>query len=242
MRNFFVEILLLTAIYLYSKGGRYAWLKYLLLLVIACSIHEIALLYIPFVFIEWLRKVRFGESVYKIFRTIGICLPLYSNYVSTAVLLVSLWLMNLGNNAVHFMLYTGEETVHYSYLIPYLTIVFGWVIFTYFKKKSVGNIQNNNLFLHNYILTMSRFLGYLCIIVPLFAINADAGRMARNNLLLIYIGIIGMLPYISKYRRNIGLFSIILLASLYGVFDLYGRGLDALNLVIENNAIFELFY
>lgn len=227
-----VELLLFWAVYIYSQGDCKR-IKYFLIVFLATSFHFVAIIYIGFLIIEYLRKNKKTYLVYKILLIIGLCMPIYASYIynNWGVLFELITTSALGDSTSigHYALY--DAYARWAWLWIYGCVLCSAIILYSMEKDIKSHILNyQESVSYRYVYTMFNMFCFLIIISGLYAVNVELKRIVRTFVMcnaiciLIYLetlpltikrllyvvaflAIMGMFCYLDFYR-NVGAYNI----------------------------------
>lgn len=235
IRNFLIASILTYALTFLMENNRYSKIKYIVCLVIAISIHKIAIVYLPFAFIFNLSKNNVFRKIYFMLIGIALLMPLYGGFLKE----------NLGflgevaqyEYASQLDLYTHTE-MNYGYLVYWFYTVCVILIMKYIFKKF--HYAKASIEITTYMNVIYQMCLYMCLFLPLFAINGEFSRILRNVLPSIYIVVILALEKIKNGNsKKIILLCFGLTIIFYAYFDLY-RTQISIESILEDNYLFNL--
>lgn len=190
VRAFYVEVILLVAIYYLSKYNQKisGYILFIILMLISGMFHSMGwlwLLFIPFRLLLQSKKFKFIPFLFIIF---GISLPLYANIISSNFLPI-MYIMSESDVTAHYGAYTSNEfTVHLGYLY-----VWGYDLalagLLYKMKKIIIRSSVTQLQKAFVINTYMLFLFVICIL-PASAISTESVRWSRALMIESYISLV----------------------------------------------------
>lgn len=241
LRTTLVELMVFAAIYLFSQKDTFNKSLAILFFVLACTIHELAFAYLPFIIFKRFHRSRL---VMTIVVSISLLLPLYANFF-----------IGVLADKLSFFVYMSHDSAISSFtqydLAPsnfgkygrwlYLN---GALFLMYFIDKTCRNsiINNKSMseqFRISYIDTCYAFCKYVCCFMPLYAIGgAEFGRIARIFLLLFIMNVGIYFDNIKNdYYKIFVLSGGICVLFVAGFVDLYYALWPTVVQLLENNML-----
>jgi hypothetical protein len=227
VKNFYVEVIILIVLYVYSKKKRFYDLKYIFIILGASTFHNIALIYLPFFIVKKICKS-------LLFRLIVIGIVGIFPFIASMI-------KNWSGNLISLLAISSESFEHYSlysdwsvgiiYLLHWgMTIFVIMILFYLYQQILKAEIRKEiPLMVCNYFEVTYMMWLYLCCFVPLFAISIDSYRITRNVFLPLYICVANYSYYGLKNSRLIYI-SCLLAVGLYAYLVL-PKGIVTLGLI-----------
>lgn len=226
LRTTLVDLLVFIAIYISSKQEKFSDIKACFIVVLACTIHILAIVYLPFFFFKKFHRTKF---VMGIVLAISILLPLYDN----------LFIGILANKISSFVYLCDDATIasfsQYDLALSHFEKYGRWLYLNaalfimYFIDKTWRKFISQDIVVQNksykigYIDTCYAFCKYVCCFMPLYSITgAEFSRIARI-FLLPFIMVIGEYIDIANndYYRLFVLLGAVCILFTAGFVDLY---------------------
>ena len=85
IRNFFVEVSFIVAVYMFIRCKRFKTVIYIAIMLIGTTFHSISWVYVFWAILEKIRNRIFIKQIYKLLITFGILLPVYAMYMGERI-------------------------------------------------------------------------------------------------------------------------------------------------------------
>lgn len=183
-KNFYVEVIFLTAFYLYVNAKEHASIKYVLMTGLGVTFHNIALIYLPFIF---LKKIYMTKVFKFILMLMMLSFPIVASYIKDSMwtFLFSIFSDNLFS---HYLIYSETNQDTYMYIAHWLFILIITVLLFYMNHMQKNDLDDNKISSAKYLLKSTYIMWlYFCCIIPLFAVSVELLRIPRNFLIPVYI-------------------------------------------------------
>jgi hypothetical protein len=200
IRNFFATSIFLYSIRFLNEEKKYN-IAFLILTILASSIHQTYLFFIPFIFFYRL-------SIQKIHKIIVILIVIFIIIIKTGTLLIIIqqYFDEIIVSKISIYLYNSG----FGFVMLWL-IQFCFVFITYKTAKIFNNNNNNNNRFKSFLNIVVKLNAYsLMITVPLVILDGTYFRVFRNLLVLNFIVNSYLFIVMSKHRFVFLLFLIIL--------------------------------
>lgn len=234
IRNFLMMSILIYSLRYLVEDKRKSITKYLVSTLIAASIHSVAVLYFPLVFVKSKNKnlIRIGVFLSLCFSVIVFA---NNNEIPFIKQILGLFTDN------RFILRWFDMNTNFGFLLPWSIHIFSYLIMLVSKKiinKYNQNLENNELhfFYAVYWVSVISFFFF-----PLYMVNTEFSRLMRNFSILYYISFsiankaIGLKNARLKLKYNllviIYIFILVTIQLLIPHFD------TVIKAVLENNLL-----
>lgn len=195
-RNFYIEVMLLLALFVYSNKEKFCRLKYGIIILAASTVHNIALTYFPSLFIKKILKYHFFRMlIMMIVVTFPILYPALKERTQSIILFIASTSDSFNAYSVY-----SDWGVGVNAFMHWGMMIFIWLILNYIRKQSLQTsiyiilpIKINQWITTTYLLWT-----YLLLFIPLLAVVPDAYRISRNVFLPVYICIANYKSYGQK--------------------------------------------
>lgn len=249
IRNFFVEISFIVAIYMYTKCKRFRILIYTAIMLIATTVHSIAWVYVFWAILEKIRNKIFIKQIYKLLIIFGILLPVYAMYFGSVLSpLVVYFLSSFAglpeSLTGHYMSYLGA-TMRFGWLIPYVYIITSLYLIWSFLPKLEKRANGQYCFSIKYLKVLLSVMCFMCIFLIIQPFSSNLMRIPRNTLILNYIGLALSMPLLRTNEKIIGYLIAFSCAIIMGLSDFYILTNDSsigFYQVLQNNFLFDIFF
>ena len=241
IRMMIVNLMVFIAIYEYSKGGRLALGKALLIIGVAGSIHVLAFVYLPFFLFKKIYRTKF---IMGIVLALSLLMPLYINFVG-----------NYLSSSINLFVYLQDNDTISAFAQYDLTVanfekyarwlyVNGVLFLMYFMQKNILEIisekSDQENFLRNYFQNCYAMSMYTSCFMPLYAMTgAEFGRIERCFLIAFIVAIASYIEIVKNDWVKVGVFcsgaGILFLA---GLVDLYKALGDNIIQILTDNVLF----
>ena len=222
VRNFFIESLLICAMYLYIKnpGVRGKW-EYVIFLLIAGMFHSFAFLYIPFILFDRWMSYRYLKYICYMFIALGLFMPIYADYIMGKwPMFLTLFLSYDLSGLDHYAGYLGTGTL-IKYIDSYGLLVLMTVMVYVFNRIHIIR-ENTDAFHERMRRVLFRFFLYMMCFLPFVPVFTELGkRGARNLLIFFFVLIADTIRNRGILYRSVFFVVGIAMALLFGRMDLY---------------------
>ena len=247
-KNFYVEVIMLYAIYIYSQRKKFHNLKYSVVTLLATTFHNIAFAYFPLIIIRKLQRFMFMK-VLKF--GIIVTFPFLISIIKSQGQSLILFLAGLSGSFEHYEIYSDQSAGIISLLHWGMMIFISGILFYLYihaiKKKEYDYVP---MLIKNQLEDTLSFWLYLCLFIPLFAISVDTTRIPRNLFLPFYICIANYNYYGKKWGKLIFVICLIIV-SIYSYMVLPKEGVafgyipvpdvDIITEILDHNYLFDYF-
>lgn len=235
VRNFMAEILLALSIYLWAKRVKCHNAVYILLMLIASTLHKSFIIYVPFALFFYMRECKKINVLYKVFLLIGLLMPLYESIIISRFADILLLIQNAPEEYSSTAAYYLDGRTRLGFLVAYTKIVIMLFIAWYIKENIV--IEMNGL-KERFVKITYIFMEYMCILMPLIGITAAMWRFPRNLLLPLAITIAIYFEYNFKYK---GIKTLLVCLAFFAIAVLDDCTYSLISEVLNNNYMWILF-
>lgn len=247
-KNFYVEVIMLYAIYVYSQRKWAHNFKYSVITFFAATFHNIAFIYFPFIILKKFQRF----TLIKVL-TIGIVItfPLFISIIKGKGQSLILFLSGLNNSFKHYEIYS-DQSVGIISLLHWGMIIFvgGALLYLYiqtFKGKEYVNVP---IIMKNYLEDTAKLWLYVCLFIPFLAISVDTYRIPRNLFLPFYICVANY-SYYGKKRKKLIFIMCLIIVSFYSYMVLPKTGIvfgyipvpdiNTITEILDYNYLFDYF-
>ena len=222
VRNFFIESLLICAMYLYIKnsGMRGKW-EYIIFFAIAGMFHSFAFLYIPFILFDRWMNYKHLKYICYMFIILGLLMPIYADYIMNKwPIFLTLFLSYNESGLDHYVEYVGTGTF-IKYIDSYGLLVIMTVLIYFFNRIHIIR-ESTDAFHERMRQVVFRLFLYMMCFLPFVPIFTELGkRGARNLLIFFFILIADTIRNRGILYRSVFLVVGIAMALFFGRMDLY---------------------
>ena len=229
IRTFLVDILVFISLYLYiKKGGFKGKIYFCIFILLAASMHKMAILYLPFLLFDCIYRMK----ITKILMVFGLMMPLYSSWIY--IYIVPMFAQHLNASGGQFLNYVLQDFGIKRYL-AYVLVVTLFIIINLNKKNTI----TDELQLR-FVDAVNKMVLYMVCISPVFMITRELSRIPRNLLLPSYLVFAIFLTKLNKKYTKLVMCLYCIGAFAYGYVDYYmDDGGLYFEMMIKNNYLMD---
>lgn len=247
-KNFYAEVIILYAIYVYSKRKHGYSFKYSAIALLAATFHNIAFVYFPFIVMKKIQRFIFIKVL-----TIGLVItfPFFIPIIKSKGQGLILLLAGLSGSFEHYEMY-ADQSVGIISLLHWGMMIFvsGILLYLYIRAFKRNEYTHAPMLIKTFLEDTTKFWLYLCLFIPFLAITVDTYRIPRNLFLPFYICVANYIYYGKKWKKL--LFTIcLIMVSIYSYMVLPKEGvafgyiplpnITTITEILDYNYLFDYF-